>query len=82
MNVLNMFIDIQTSKELIQMGTYTMMTYMKHLQLMMKKLTQSELNLTELVHQTNIASVKPLSVFCKYQCSSYNNARIRMHDRI
>ena len=34
--VLNVFIDIQTSKQLIQMDTDKMMTYMEHLQWMMK----------------------------------------------
>ena len=47
-NVLNVFIDIQTSKELIQMDTDKMMTY-GTFTMDEEKLTQSWLNTTELV---------------------------------
>ena len=46
--VLNVFIDIQTSKELIQMDTDKMMTY-GTFTVNDEKLTQSLLNTTELV---------------------------------
>ena len=46
--VLNVFIDIQTSKELIQMDTDKMMTY-GTFTMDDEKLTQSLLNTTELV---------------------------------
>ena len=47
-NVLNVFIDIQTSKEVIQMDTDKMMTY-GTFTMDDEKLTQSQLNTTELV---------------------------------
>ena len=47
-NVLNVFIDIQTSKELTQMDTDKMMTY-GTFTMDDEKLTQSWLNTTELV---------------------------------
>ena len=63
--VLNMFIDIQTSKELIQMGINKMMTYaiftMNDEKTYIVRIKHNRIRSSE----TTIASIKPFSVFYK-----------------